>query len=76
MRPMSAVGVAHIVVWVAELYAALGAAVALGFVAAGISRTSPRPGRVTIGARALFFPAALALWPLILRRWIVGAWRP
>ena len=69
---MSAVAIAEAVIRVAEVYAALGAVVALAFLVSGIARTPPAPSRVTLGARALLFPAALALWPLILRRWIGG----
>jgi hypothetical protein len=47
-----------------ELYAAVGVAVALYFVSFGLSRF----GTVTIGARLLLIPAAVGLWPLIVRR--------
>jgi hypothetical protein len=69
---MSAVAIAEAMIRVAEVYTALGAVVALGFVVSGIAHIPPHPSRVTFGARTLLFPAALVLWPLILRRWITG----
>jgi hypothetical protein len=69
---MSAAAIAEAMIRVAEVYGALGAVVALAFVVSGIAHTPPYPSRVTVGARALLFPAALALWPLILRRWVIG----
>jgi hypothetical protein len=47
-----------------ELYAAVGAAVALYFVSFALGRF----GTVTIGARLLLIPAAVGLWPLVLKR--------
>jgi hypothetical protein len=57
------------VIWAAYLYACLGALVAFGFVTIGIGRALPDSGPVTPGARILVFWAAVALWPLVLRRW-------
>jgi len=72
---MSAAAIAQGLILIVEAYAAVGAVVALGFLALGIARVPPTPGHVTLGARALLFPATLALWPLILRRWIAGGRR-
>lgn len=47
-----------------ELYAAIGVVVALYFVSFALGRF----GHVTIGARLLLIPAAVGLWPLIVRR--------
>jgi hypothetical protein len=49
------------------LYVGLGLATALAFVIFGVTRVQDAP--VTIGARALIFPGAAALWPLVLVRW-------
>jgi hypothetical protein len=57
-----------IVLYAAALYVVLGLAVAAAFVVAGVTRVQPQP--VTLGARVLLFPAAAALWPYILIRWI------
>ena len=50
------------------LYAAAGVAVALAFVAFGVTRVQPMP--VSVGARVLIFPGAAALWPYVLIRWL------
>lgn len=50
-------------------YAAAGAVTALAFVSFGISRVLPHPTLVTVGARLLILPGAMALWPYILIRW-------
>jgi hypothetical protein len=49
------------------LYVVLGLATALAFVVYGVTRVQGAP--VTIGARALIFPGAAALWPFVLVRW-------
>jgi hypothetical protein len=52
------------------IYAALGAAVGLAFVAFGVTRALEHPAPVSLGARVLLFPAAAAFWPVILKRWL------
>ncbi len=47
-------------------YAAAGAVTALAFVCFGISRVLPQPMPATLGARILFIPGSVALWPYIL----------
>jgi hypothetical protein len=49
------------------LYAAIGAVVALAFAAFGVTRV--QPAAVSLGARLLILPGALALWPYVLIRW-------
>ncbi|MBV8838892.1 MAG: hypothetical protein JO000_20360 [Alphaproteobacteria bacterium] len=49
-------------------YAAIGAVTALAFAAFGVTRVQPM--RLTLGARILIMPAATALWPYVLARWI------
>ncbi len=61
---------AEIIVFLIELYAAAGVAVALAFATMGIGRVLVDAGHVTIGARLLILPAATGLWPYILVRWI------
>ena len=41
---------------------------ALAFAAFGITRV--QPASVSLGARVLILPGALALWPYVLLRWI------
>jgi hypothetical protein len=52
------------------LYAAAGVAVGSAFVMFGVTRVLPKPAPVTVGARILIFPGAVALWPYILMRWL------
>lgn len=54
--------------YAAALYAVLGLAVGAAFVLFGVTRVQPQP--VSAGARVLLFPAAAALWPYILARWL------
>lgn len=49
-------------------YGVAGLVVGLAFVARGISAVQTAP--VTLGARVLLLPAAAALWPLVLNRWL------
>lgn len=52
------------------LYGALGVAIGFAFVTRGVTRVLEHPAPVSAGARILLFPASVALWPLILRRWL------
>jgi hypothetical protein len=55
-------------------YAATGLVTGLAFVSVGIARVQAAP--VTIGARLLLLPAAAALWPLVLARWLRAGRKP
>jgi hypothetical protein len=50
------------------LYIAVGLVIAIAFVVSGVTQVQPAP--VTIGARILLVPGALALWPIVLARWL------
>jgi hypothetical protein len=50
------------------IYAGVGAVVALAFVAFGVTRVQPMA--MSLGARILILPGAVALWPYLLTRWI------
>jgi hypothetical protein len=52
------------------LYLGVGIVTAVGFVISGATRVLDHPVSMTIGARILLLPAAAALWPYILIRWI------
>jgi hypothetical protein len=62
--------------WALGVYVAVGAVTALAFVTVGVTRVLEHPAPVTVGARILFIPAATALWPLVLRRWLKAGHRP
>ena len=51
-------------------YAAAGIVTAIAFVIFGVTRVLDHPVAVTTGARILFVPAAFALWPYVLHRWL------
>ena len=55
--------------WVPAGYVILGAIFASAFVARGVDRIDPAARGTGLAFRALIFPAAVALWPLLLRRW-------
>jgi hypothetical protein len=52
------------------LYAAVGLGFGATFVAVGVSKVLPEPASFTLGARLLLLPAAAALWPYVLMRWL------
>jgi hypothetical protein len=51
------------------LYAIAGVATAIAFVSVGLSQVLHPPVPATLGARILFVPGAVALWPYVLMRW-------
>jgi hypothetical protein len=53
---------------VLALYAAIGLVTALAFVSFGVTRV--QPASVSLGARILILPGAVALWPYVLMRWL------
>jgi hypothetical protein len=69
------VAAAKALIAVVAVYAGAGAIVAVCFVLFGVRRALGVEGRVTGGARMLLVPAAVALWPIVLRRWIAAARR-
>jgi hypothetical protein len=75
-RLLADVAVARVLLGLAAAYAGVGGAVGAAFVLFGVRRSVAAEGSVTIGARLLLFPAALALWPLVLKRWIAAARAP
>jgi hypothetical protein len=46
---------------------------ALAFLTFGVTRALPEPIPVSVGARFLFIPASVVLWPLVLQRWLKAA---
>jgi hypothetical protein len=50
-------------------YAAAGMIAAIAFLVFGVSRTLPHVS-VTPAAKLLLLPGAVALWPLVLGRWL------
>ncbi len=52
------------------LYFGLGLLFALSFVLKGVSVIDPAAHSATIGFRVLIFPGAMALWPMLAKRWL------
>jgi hypothetical protein len=61
---------AAILFGILALYAASGLTIGVAFVVYGVTRVQPAPA--TIGARILFLPAAIVLWPIVLARWLTS----
>jgi hypothetical protein len=57
-------------------YVTLGLLFAIAFVTAGVQRIDPVARGTGIGFRLLILPGVVALWPLLARRWIIGASEP
>jgi len=59
-----------------ESYLAAGVLFAIPFAIAGADRIDPAAHGSTKGFRAMIVPGAIALWPLLLARWIRGVKTP
>ncbi len=64
---------ARIVVWIAGTYLTLGLLFAVPFVLRGVQRIDPVAREGTWGFRAIIVPGVTLCWPLLARRWAVGA---
>jgi len=53
-------------------YFSLGVLFAAAFLTAGISRVDPLAKGSGAGFRLMILPGVVALWPLLLARWIRG----
>jgi hypothetical protein len=61
--------------WLVRLlaaYAGIGLLFALCFAARGVERIDPAARGASLGFRLLVLPGAVALWPLLARRWALG----
>ena len=59
-----------IALYAAAFYVAAGVVFAIAFLILGVTRALPEPIPVSLGARILFIPASIVLWPLVLARWL------
>jgi hypothetical protein len=55
---------------VVEIYLALGLVFGIAFARSGVTVIDPNAQASTRGFRVLILPGAIALWPVLLRRWI------
>lgn len=65
--------------WVVGLlaaYALIGVVFAVAFVVRGVDRIDPVARGSSRGFRVMILAGSLALWPLLLKRWILGQTPP
>jgi hypothetical protein len=67
---------ARAVVWAAAVYLTAGLLFAVPFVARGVQRVDPVARDGTWGFRLIIVPGVVLLWPLLARRWAIGAVHP
>jgi hypothetical protein len=70
------IDVVHGTLAAAAIYVAIGVLAGVPFVLYGIGRIDPAAKAAPWSFRALVFPGVVALWPLLIRRWIRAAKRP
>jgi hypothetical protein len=58
------------------IYLVCGLVFAVPFVLVGVKRTDPHALHGSWGFRLLILPGAVALWPLLLKRWVSGTKEP
>ena len=58
------------------VYAAVGVVFALLFVTRGVNRIDPVARESPWGFRVMIFPGSVALWPVLLKRWVLGRQPP
>ena len=65
--------------WIVTLllaYLALGVLFSVPFVLRGVNRIDPVARESSWGFRVMILPGSVALWPLLLRRWVLGRGAP
>lgn len=63
-------------VWAATIYALLGLVFAVAFVGFGVTRVDAAAQGTHLGFRLLILPGVVALWPLLLHRWVMNTPEP
>ena len=58
------------------VYLACGVVFAIPFVLVGVKKIDPHAAHGSWGFRILIFPGTVALWPLLMRRWLSGVHEP
>ena len=67
---------ATIFAWVLQVYLAIGLIAATALLVRGLGRLDPAADGASLGFRAIVFPGLVALWPLLVRRWLSGTSAP
>lgn len=75
-RGIAAMAIAQWVVNLAMIYAALGVAFAIAFVIFGVGKIDPAAKGTSLLFRLLILPGTVALWPLLVKRWLGGQAHP
>ena len=57
-------------------YLACGLVFAVPFALIGVRRIDPHAANGSWGFRLLIIPGVMALWPILLRRWVTGVKEP
>lgn len=73
---MGAIAVATWLVRSAGVYLAAGFVFSIPFVLRGAGKIDPVARESAWGFRILILPGVIALWPLLLKRWLSGAHEP
>jgi hypothetical protein len=60
-------------VLVLRAYVLLGSVFAVAFIVRGVDRIDPGAHGAGWTFRLMILPGAVALWPLLLRRWVAGS---
>ena len=68
--------VATWLVWILTAYAAVGLIAGCVFIAFGIAKIDPLAQGAGWGFRLVVLPGTIALWPLLLSRWLRGVTHP
>jgi hypothetical protein len=68
--------VAAVILGSIGIYLSVGLVVAVTLAVGGLGRIDPQAREGTLGFRLLVLPGAIALWPLLLRRWRAGTGPP
>jgi len=64
--------IALAILWTLATYGAAGLCFALAFVFRGIHCIDPAAEHAGLSFRIILLPGAAALWPILLRRWILA----
>jgi len=67
---------ARLIAGTLEVYVTVGAVAALFLLGHRVERPDPVLARSSLAVRALLFPGMLALWPIFLRRRLLGRLAP
>jgi hypothetical protein len=62
--------VAHAILFLAAAYAVAGLAFTVAFVTVGVGRIDHAARGSPIGFRLIILPASVALWPVLLIKWV------